>query len=810
MRARVARDPCLHRPSHTPCARHPAVRRTLLANQHGRLGASTIGTLAGAVVGAVLGTFVFPGVGTALGASIGATLGGLVGGTVEYLTAPDQVNRAESIAGMQVQTSAYGQPMAQIFPPWRVAGNIIWMSVKYEHEHRETRSGKGGGPQQVSITKTYTVSLALALCDTLVTGPMQGIRKVWADGTLIYAQAQGPAPINWAFYGGNDDQPADGTIAAYYSLPLSAIPAFIHTCYVVMNHYDMGAYPRVPNFTFEVYGHDDPAGVPLPSVVTTLCGAAGQAVDVADLPDARVRLGLTAVQSVRAVLEQLTVAYRVYLLESGGTLVGRPLGSGGVLARIPEGDLDASAGEGAVPVGLVITRERTRVLPTQLSVSYIAPSRSFQQSTQLATIGSLETVETSRAVSTSVGLDDADAKALAQESLDRVWIERTGYAFTVGRRWAWLEPGDRIEVESRSYVHTIVLTEVEYGRPGLVICKGRADSAPVMFVEGAAPATGITTDQILDFLAQTAARFVDLPAMDSTDQAPRTHVIYAYGKPEGWPGATLHRSADGGDSYAILHVGTLEAIAGTALTVLPDAPAHLTDTVSTVQVHLDHGQIVSVTPQAFQAGGNLAMLGSELVQFREAVLIGEATYELRHLWRGRRGTGWATDTHVAGERFTWIDRSVYAVEMALADRSVPRQWKAVTRGLDITTATPQTYAPPSDNLRPWPVATLRLDHVGEDWLISWRGTARFSGFWIDGSQATPDPDFLSYRVIVYTDGTGATMARQVDVADSGDWQARQVYTYTSAMQSADFGSVQTVLYATVAQVGRYDVSRMAA
>ena len=107
-------------------------------------------------------------------------------------------------------------------------------------------------------------------------------------------------------------------------------------------------------------------------------------------------------------------------------------------------------------------------------------------------------------------------------------------------------------------------------------------------------------------------------------------------------------------------------------------------------------------------------------------------------------------------------------------------------------------------------ASLRTEQSGTDWLISWRGTARFSGAWIDGSQASPDPDFLTYRVIIYTDGTGVTVARQVDVADSGDWQARQVCTYTSVMQTADFGSVQSVVYAQVFQVGRTDVSRPAA
>lgn len=786
---------------------------TILTNQHGKMSGSTIGTIAGAVIGAVLGTFVFPGIGTALGASIGATLGGLVGGTVDYLTAPDAVNEAESIAGMQVMNSAYGQAIAQLFPPWRLAGNIIWMGIKQERRSRAARSGKGGGPQNVTITKTYNVDLAIALCDTQHTGPMGGIRRAWADGTLIYEEGVGPFPRNWTFYPGTDTQPGDPQIGFAPATP-TTIPAFIYTCYIVMNNYDMGAFPRVPNFTFEVYGADGSnEGVPLPTVVEKLCVAAGvpaENLDLADVPDLRTRLGLLAIQPVRGILEQLTTAYRFYMQESGAKLVGRRIGSGAVLARVPEGDLDASEQRTEAPTGLLITRERTRVLPTQLSISYISPGRSYQPSTQQATIGTLETVDTARSLTSSLALEDADAKALAQESLDRLWIERTGYAFTVGRRWAWLEPGDRVEVESRGYVHTVLLFDVEYGRPGLVVCKGRADSAPVMFVEGSAPATGISTDQILVYLSQTLLRFLDLPALDSNDQAPRLHVAYGYPEETGWPGATLHRSHDGGEAYELVHLGTLEAIGGTALTVLPDAPGYLTDTTSTVEVQLSFGAILPITPAAFQAGGNLALLGSELIQFREAELIDEGTYVLRHLWRGRRGTQWATGTHVVGEPFTWLDPAVYRLEQPLSERYVPRQWKVVTQGLDITSATPQTYALQSENLRPWAAASLRLEQVGADWLLSWRGTARFTGAWIDGSQASPDPDFLTYRVVIYTDGGGATIARQVDVADSGDWQARQVYTYDATQQMADFGALQTVLHAQVFQVGRTDVSRPAA
>lgn len=771
---------------------------------------STIGTLAGAVIGGVIGYFT-P-LGPFLGASIGATIGGTIGGVVDYVTAGDQINRQESMAGLQIQSSAYGQPMAQVFDTHRLAGNIIFISPKKAHEHRTTEGGGKGGPKRVSITKTYSVDLGIALCDTLMTGPMTRIDKVWADGTLLWINDPGggrPYPTGWTFYPGTDTQPIDPTMNFWFGNGVT--PRYIYTCYVVMDDYDLGPYPRVPNFTFEVTQGERT----LPQVVTTLAQAAGvdaAAIDVADLETPRVRYLVTGVQAVRTMLEQLMVAYRFYLRETGLGLEARRLGAGDVVASVPEADLDASERPGQTQ-GLQIVRERSRLLPTQLNVTYTAVRRDYQPGTQLATIGTLNAVESPRAISTAVALEDADAKALAQENLDRLWIERTQYALELSRKWGYLEAGDRITVTSREQTHSLLLTEAQYGRPGLLQLKARGDSVPVLFVAGAPPAVGNFPETVLLFLQPTTVLFLDLPAMDTNDQAPRFHVIYAYPEtsPEDhWPGATLHRSQDGGASYTVVHAGTLEAIAGTALTALPSAPAHFTDTTSTLEVHLEHGQIFSLTDEAFQGGGNVAWLGQELIQFRDAELTAPGTYTLSHFWRGRRGTEWAVGTHTAGEPFVWIDQAVYSVEMPLGERYVTRQWKTVTSGLDIASAVAEDYAAPSRNLLPWDVTNyVQTRQVGDDWLLEWRGRARFTGAWVDGSEATPDPDFLTYRVVIYADATLATIARQVDVPDNGAYQSVQTYTYSAADQTTDFGSVQTILYATVFQVGRYGVSRAA-
>jgi hypothetical protein len=157
-----------------------------------------------------------------------------------------------------------------------------------------------------------------------------------------------------------------------------------------------------------------------------------------------------------------------------------------------------------------------------------------------------------------------------------------------------------------------------------------------------------------------------------------------------------------------------------------------------------------------------------------------------------------------------LDQGVYRLEIPLAWRGVTRAYKTVTRGLSLADTTAQPHAAPSENLTPWTVATLHLTlEESGVWLFAWRGRARFTGAWVDGSQATPDPDLLTYRVLIYTDATRTTLARVVDVPEAGAYQQEDTYTYTVADQTADFGAPQTTLSATVVQVGRDGVSREA-
>jgi hypothetical protein len=160
------------------------------------------------------------------------------------------------LTDLKVQSSAYGNLIPIVYGTVRIAGNIIWAPPLIETRHEENVGGKGG-PEQTQVTYTYAAHFSVSLCE----GPILGVRKVWADGKLIYnagetADAETLAASNRAakgfrVYRGTEDQLPDPLIEAYEGA--GNVPAYRGQAYVVFENFQLADYGnRIPNITCEV------------------------------------------------------------------------------------------------------------------------------------------------------------------------------------------------------------------------------------------------------------------------------------------------------------------------------------------------------------------------------------------------------------------------------------------------------------------------------------------------------------------------------------------------------------------------------
>lgn len=217
----------------------------------------------GAAAGYAMGPLTFLGMSsTSLGWSIGSTLGSLL---FDKQKGQNITQEGPRLSDLKAMSSTYGNPIPIVYGSMRVSGNVIWSTDILETRHASTQSsgggggkgGGGGGSKVTTVTYTYSQSFAVAIGE----GPITGVRKIWANGKLIYnlsdsaslatIAASTAAVSGIRIYTGSESQTADSLIQAHVGA--ANAPAYRGTAYVVFSNLQLADYSnRMPNVEFEV------------------------------------------------------------------------------------------------------------------------------------------------------------------------------------------------------------------------------------------------------------------------------------------------------------------------------------------------------------------------------------------------------------------------------------------------------------------------------------------------------------------------------------------------------------------------------
>lgn len=220
---------------------------------------SSVGQVVGGVVGGIIGFFA--GGNVMLGASIGMAIGG-------YIDPPKGPKiEGPRLNDLAVQSATYGAQIPRVYGTIATFGNVFWVENNQLKETKKTESqgGKGGGGGAETTTYTYSATFALGLC----VGPIQGIRRIWCAGKLIYDMGStnlstvaaseigktglgigavssvsditaDNASLSMSVYFGTDDQLPDPRMQA--ALGVANTPAYRGLAYIVFNDFDLTDY----------------------------------------------------------------------------------------------------------------------------------------------------------------------------------------------------------------------------------------------------------------------------------------------------------------------------------------------------------------------------------------------------------------------------------------------------------------------------------------------------------------------------------------------------------------------------------------
>jgi hypothetical protein len=229
------------------------------------------------------------------------------------------------------------------------------------------------------------------------------------------------------------------------------------------------------------------------------------------------------------------------------------------------------------------------------------------------------------------------------------------------------------------------------------------------------------------------------------------------------------------------------------------ASAAMFDDGNVLEVELLHAgmDLEARSDSAMAGGANLAVVGSELIQFGRVERAGGRRYRLSRLLRGRRGTEWAASGHAAGEAFALLDRdAIVPVPLPLGSLGAEATLLAVGIG-DEVGGVSVTRTATADSLRPPSPVHLGAERLASgDVRIGWTRRSRLGWGWTSGSDTPLAEERELYRVTLASGGA----SRTVTVSEP-------LLLYTAAEQAAD--GLAGPLSIDVVQIGTHSSSRPA-
>lgn len=489
--------------------------------------------------------------------------------------------------------------------------------------------------------------------------------------------------------------------------------------------------------------------------------------------------------SARVAIEPLSLAYGFDAAERDGVIRFRPRG-GAPVAELDEDDLVLPPA--GAPERLVRAQETE--LPREVSLRFIDGGAEFRHaaaSSRRLVGASARAAHADLAVVTS----DAAAQRRAEIWLQDVWAGRESAEFALPPSRLALNPGDVVGLTIRGRRRLFELREFVDTHERRI----RARSIdPDVFNVALAPARALPLTPPAA-LAPVHALLLDLPSLEAEDPPTLTRLaVFA----DPWPGAVaIWRSFDG-LAFESAGLAAAPAIVGETLDPLPRGPTSRFDHTNRFRVRLYGGALASVSEQALLGGANVAALlrddnAWEVLQFADAVLVDQNTYELSGLLRGQAGSEWAMgDPLPLGASFVLIDRNVIPLAQGIdaIDRPIQLRVVPAARSHGDASAVALAVTPTATALRPLAPAHARAERTAAGVRISFVRRTRRDG---DNWASVEVPLGEEREAYVVDILSGEAVIRTLESSEPS-------VLYTTADELADFGAAQTSLAVAIAQI----------
>ena len=377
------------------------------------------------------------------------------------------------------------------------------------------------------------------------------------------------------------------------------------------------------------------------------------------------------------------------------------------------------------------------------------------------------------------------------------WIGRETATFALPPSRLALDLTDVVASENDGRCLDFALTQIADGEARRVEA-ARRDQTVYGLPEG--PSCGVSTVVPVVY-GPPDAEILDLPQLLEDVSAYRPLAAVAaspwYGQAAIWRSASL-------DGFSLFAMAAVPAHFGTLAVALASGPPWRFDLANSILVDILAGALQSVTDEQVFAGSNALALETapgvwEVLQFGLASIVSTGRWKLTRLLRGQSGTEDASvPSAPIGSRIEFPGSTLVPLPMTEAELGMPWNWRIGPMGRAAGDALnlPMTFTPQGRGLRCWSPVRIKG---------SWQGSSDINLSWLRRTRALAGDRWTAPEVPL---GEGSE-AYDVEILTGGGSVVRTVsglglpaWTYTAAMQTADFGGPVTSLRLRVFQNGQ--------
>lgn len=720
-------------------------------------------------------------------------MGGFFGGGGQSLSTSEP-----RLGALNVQTSAFGMAIPLVYGRTRITANLIWYGDFTAIANTTTSSsgGKGGGEVESSnTTYTYRVATAMGLCEGVVTG----INTVWAG-----KNTQTLSGVNLTLFNGTPTQAAWGYLTTAH--PDEAI-GYSCLAYVATSSYDLGSSASLPNHSFELDAilmtdysgmHGAKPELVVPDYLTNPQYGVGLSVgNIGDLTyfgnycaaaNILISPAYTEQADAASHVEEICTATNSALVWSEGLIkiipytdssLSSPNGAytpdNTVRYNLNDDDYIGESGEDPVKV----ERKTPADAFNRVQVEFLDASNFYN--TALATAQDLANIELyglrpKEVVKLHLITDKDTAHNVAQFILQRSLYIRNVYVFTLGMRYALLEPMDLVTITDAALglnQYPVRILEIEETPDGLFNIRAEEYLAGVSTANTYPSQTsqGYQVNYNVAPGSANAPVIFEPPTTLSID--PQIWLATSGG--DDWGGCEVWVSFD---DASYLQVGNINGPARHGVLSATFNNGSDPDVTNTLAVNLtvSKGNLTGGTLADRDQLLTLSYVDGEYISFEDAALTSAYNYNLTSLRRGVYGSTKAS--HASGTKFVRLDQALfkYNYDPSLIGETIYFKLRSFNvygyNREDLSSLTPITYTVTGANL-----GTISGFALAQPWV----GTSvKFKWDAFQGANSYKLEFYVSGIIKRTVDGIASTNYEYTDEdmrADGGPWRAIEARLY---------------------------------